>query len=38
MRSLSGAAFLQGLGVDATSLKGGIDDYAARVDPRLPRY
>ncbi len=38
IRSLSGAAFLEALGIDAVSLAGGIEAYARRVDPRLPRY
>lgn len=38
VRSLSGAAFLLGLGFDAASLQGGIDRYAKDVDPRLPLY
>ncbi len=38
IRSLSGAAFLDVLGFDARSLSGGIEAYALRVDPTLPRY
>lgn len=38
VRSLDGAAFLRALGLDAVSLRGGIDLYARLVDPRLPRY
>ena len=38
VRSLSGAAFLQALGLEARSLRGGIDLYSATVDPSLPRY
>src|SRR5512145_2510756 len=37
VRSLSGAAILRERGFDASSLAGGIDLYAARVDPGLPR-
>ena len=37
-RSLAGAAFLRHLGIDARSLAGGIDLYAAAVDPAIPRY
>ncbi len=38
VRSLSGAALLRARGFDASSLQGGIDLWAARVDPALPRY
>ncbi|MBF5041492.1 hypothetical protein FGE12_03770 [Aggregicoccus sp. 17bor-14] len=38
VRSLDGAAFLRARGVDAVSLRGGIDLYSLQVDPRLPRY
>ncbi|MGA9519855.1 MAG: rhodanese-like domain-containing protein [Myxococcaceae bacterium] len=38
VRSLSGAAFLESLGFDARSLSGGIEAWALRVDPTLPRY
>ena len=38
VRSFHAAAFLASRGVDAASLAGGIDRYAAEVDPRLPRY
>lgn len=38
VRSLSGAAYLRELGLDAVSLAGGIDRYARDVDPSLPRY
>lgn len=38
VRSLSGAAYLQNKGIDARSLTGGIDLYAQRIDPALPRY
>lgn len=38
VRSLSGAAWLEALGIDAVSLAGGIDLYARRVDPTLPTY
>ncbi|MCI0572449.1 MAG: hypothetical protein L0Y66_16970 [Myxococcaceae bacterium] len=38
VRSLDGAAYLQSLGFDACSLRGGIDLYAVTVDPGMPRY
>ena len=38
VRSLDGAAFLRARGLDAVSLRGGIDLYSLQVDPRLPRY
>jgi rhodanese-related sulfurtransferase len=38
VRSLHGAAFLRGLGIEASSLAGGIDRYARVIDPSLPRY
>lgn len=38
VRSLDGAAYLRALGLEAVSLRGGIDLYARAVDPRLPRY
>ncbi len=38
VRSLHGAAWLQQLGVDAVSLRGGIDAWSLRVDPSVPRY
>ena len=38
VRSLSGAAFLINLGIDACSLAGGIDLYAKEIDPKLPLY
>jgi rhodanese-related sulfurtransferase len=38
IRSLSGAAFLESLGFEASSLAGGIDLYARTVDPALPLY
>lgn len=38
VRSLSGAAILRDRGFDARSLAGGIDLWAARIDPALPRY
>lgn len=38
VRSLSGAAYLMSLGLEAASLKGGIDQYSLQVDPTLPRY
>jgi rhodanese-related sulfurtransferase len=38
VRSLDGAAWLRSHGLEAVSLRGGIDLYARAVDPRLPRY
>jgi rhodanese-related sulfurtransferase len=38
VRSLHGAAWLRSLGLEAVSLRGGIDLYALTVDPGLPRY
>lgn len=39
VRSLHGAAYLQGLGVGpVASLQGGIDLWSAEVDPAVPRY
>lgn len=38
MRSLTGAAFLIRMGLDARSLASGIDGYSVKVDPSLPRY
>jgi adenylyltransferase/sulfurtransferase len=39
IRSLSGAAILQRLGVDnVASLAGGIDAWSLHVDPSVPRY
>ena len=38
VRSLDGTAYLLARGLDAVSLRGGIDLYARQVDPRLPRY
>ncbi|ATB46943.1 rhodanese-like domain-containing protein [Corallococcus macrosporus] len=38
VRSLDGAAYLMSLGIDAVSLRGGIDLYARQVDPTLSRY
>jgi rhodanese-related sulfurtransferase len=38
VRSLDGTAFLRARGLDAVSLRGGIDLYSLRVDPSLPRY
>ncbi len=32
------AAWLRSLGLEAVSLRGGIDLYALTVDPALPRY
>lgn len=38
VRSLDGAAYLLAKGLEAVSLRGGIDLYARQVDPSLPRY
>ena len=38
VRSLDGTAYLRARGLDAVSLRGGIDLYARTVDPSLPRY
>ena len=38
VRSLDGAAYLLSRGLDAVSLRGGIDLYSRAVDPSLPRY
>ena len=38
VRSLDGAAYLRARGLDAVSLRGGIDLYSVVVDPGLPRY
>ena len=38
VRSLDGAAYLLSKGLEAVSLKGGIDLYSLQVDPALPRY
>jgi rhodanese-related sulfurtransferase len=38
VRSLDGAAYLRSLGMEAVSLRGGIDLYSLQVDPALPRY
>ncbi|MET0406392.1 MAG: rhodanese-like domain-containing protein [Cystobacter sp.] len=38
VRSLDGAAYLRAQGLDAVSLRGGIDLYARVVDPSLPLY
>jgi rhodanese-related sulfurtransferase len=38
VRSLDGAAFLRARGLEAVSLRGGIDLYSLQADPRLPRY
>jgi len=39
IRSRSGAAILQAAGFeDVASLRGGIDAWSVRVDPKVPRY
>jgi rhodanese-related sulfurtransferase len=38
VRSLDGTAYLRARGLDAVSLRGGLDLYARTVDPRMARY
>jgi rhodanese-related sulfurtransferase len=38
VRSYQAAAFLESVGIPATSLRGGIEGWAVEVDPRMPRY
>jgi rhodanese-related sulfurtransferase len=38
VRSYHAAAFLDSVGIPAASLRGGIEAWAADVDPRMPRY
>jgi rhodanese-related sulfurtransferase len=39
VRSRSGAAILEAAGFrDVTSLRGGIEAWSLRIDPRVPRY
>lgn len=38
MRSQQAAMFLEAQGFQAVNLQGGIDAWAAEVDPSLPRY
>jgi rhodanese-related sulfurtransferase len=39
VRSRSGAAILEAAGfTDVASLRGGIDAWSIRIDPRVPRY
>jgi rhodanese-related sulfurtransferase len=38
MRSYHAAVFLDSVGIPAASLRGGIDAWAADVDPQMPRY
>ncbi len=37
-RSLQVARYLQAYGYNAKSLNGGIEDWAAQIDPSIPRY
>jgi rhodanese-related sulfurtransferase len=37
-RSLQAARFLRQRGIDARSLKGGLDRWSLTVDPNTPRY
>ena len=38
VRSLDATAYLRSRGLDAVSLRGGIELYSRAVDPSLPRY
>src|SRR4051794_17716080 len=38
VRSLHGAAWLENLGISASSLRGGIDAWSLEIDPTVPRY
>jgi rhodanese-related sulfurtransferase len=38
VRSYHAAAFLESVGIPASSLRGGIEGWAVEVDPRMPRY
>ena len=38
VRSYQAAAFLDSVGIPASSLRGGIEGWAVEVDPRMPRY
>ncbi|MFL5321956.1 MAG: rhodanese-like domain-containing protein [Myxococcaceae bacterium] len=38
VRSLHGAAWLENLGINASSLRGGIDAWSGEIDPSVPRY
>jgi rhodanese-related sulfurtransferase len=38
VRSYHAAAFLDSVGIPASSLRGGIEGWAVEVDPRMPRY
>jgi adenylyltransferase/sulfurtransferase len=38
VRSLSGAAYLESLGHDASSLAGGIEAWSCEIDPKVRRY
>jgi len=38
VRSAWAAAYLRRMGFRAKNLKGGIDEWAAEVDPAMPRY
>lgn len=38
LRSLQAAQFLRAAGIDALSLRGGIDAWSQIVDPKTPRY
>lgn len=38
VRSINAAVLLERLGFTADSLRGGIDQWSLRIDPRVPRY
>lgn len=38
VRSFNAAAWLKQQGVNALSMSGGIDQWSAEVDPKVPRY
>lgn len=38
MRSLRGARFLRSIGVNAFSMKGGVEAWAELIDPQMRRY
>ncbi len=38
VRSINGAMILEGAGLQADSMRGGIDAWSLRIDPGVPRY
>ena len=38
MRSLRGAQILRSFGLNAFSMKGGVEAWAETIDPKMPRY